>query len=145
MYVTITSESQSSIHFTIWLTMFELQAIVRWVHQMSPNWLQTLKGRRYPIYILQLPPIPNLSLSLYGYLFSSYRSFWDKCTEWPKNDLQRYPIYMLQLPPGPKFHSVSLYGQPFSNYRHWMTQQEAQGLWRSACQEDRQYDYDHEP
>ena len=44
----------------------------------------------------------------------SYKPFWDKCTEWPQNDLtlqgQSYPIYMLQLTPSPKFHSSSLYG-----------------------------------
>ncbi len=31
-------------------------------------------------------------------------------TKWSKVP---HPIYMLQLPPGPKFHSISLYGQRF--------------------------------
>ena len=30
---------------------------------------------------------------------------------------QRYPIYILELTPSPKFHSISLYGQPFASYR----------------------------
>ncbi len=30
-----------------------------------------------------------LSAFLYGHLFSSYRLFWNKCTNWPQNDLEQ--------------------------------------------------------
>ncbi len=61
--------------------VFELTAILRQIHRMTPKWSWTpTKGQRYPIYMLQLPTSPKfLSMSLHGYLFSSYENF-DRCT-----------------------------------------------------------------
>ena len=35
---------------------------------------------------------------------------------------QKYPVYTEYSPPRPKFHYVSLYGQPFSRYRFFENQ-----------------------
>ena len=60
-------------------------------------------------------------VSLYEEPFLSYRPFWEKCIEWPQNDLEHYELkctqYVLVLSLIPKFHSVLLYGQPFLRYR----------------------------
>ncbi len=53
--------------------------------QMSPKWLWTLKGQRYPICISQLPETPN---SLYSHPVLTYMPFWDKYTEWLQNGLE---------------------------------------------------------
>ncbi len=50
------------------------------------------QGQLY-IHILVTPPPPPPhskfhSISLYSQTYSSYRQFWEKCTEWPQNDLQ---------------------------------------------------------
>ncbi len=57
---------------------------------------------------------------------------WDKCTEWPQNDLDRYkvksPPYMCYynqyrinaiISRSCTFHSISLYDQPFLIYREF--------------------------
>ena len=47
--------------------------------------------------------------------------FWDKCTKWPQNNLEHFKViqspYVLLISTSLKFHSFSLYGQPFSSYR----------------------------
>ncbi len=74
-----TPESHISIRFALWLTPFEIRAILRQVNS---------------IYILQLPSNPKFhSFLLYGQPFMSYMPFWDKCTEWPqKNELEHWKI-----------------------------------------------------
>ncbi len=52
---------QTLLHFTLWLAIFELQAILRTVHQMTPKWPWTLKGQKYPMYILQLPRVTDFT------------------------------------------------------------------------------------
>ena len=54
------------------------------------------------------------SASVYDQPFLIYRPFWDKCTEWPQNDLKPYkvkdiniPIYLLLVSASPKFHPFS--------------------------------------
>ncbi len=45
----------------------------------------------YPIYVLPVTTSPKFhSVLLFDGLFSSYRPFWEKCTEWPQNDLEQY-------------------------------------------------------
>ncbi len=73
-----------------------------------------------------MSPSPKFeSFSLYSQLFWSYRLLWEKCTEWPPNDLkqvqgQMYAIYVLPVSMIPKFHTISLYGQPFfRNMSFW--------------------------
>ncbi len=75
------------------------------------------KGIRYIYYTLAVPPSTKFQLSLYDQPFSSYRPFWDKCTEWLKNYLEHYkvkghPIYALLEPLSLKFHSISVYDRP---------------------------------
>ncbi len=83
----------------------------------DPKWHWTLTGQRSPVYTLQVPPNPKFpSASLDGQPFSSYRPFWETCTEWPQNDIIK-ASYMFQVPPNPKFQSVSLDGKPFSSYK----------------------------
>ncbi len=111
-----TPESQISFRFPVQPVIFELQTILRRVHPITPKWPETLKGQRWPIYMLQLCKIFKFHFVLICYRqpFSTYRPFWDKCTDDPKLKCpwtmkdQRYLMYMLQLPPSPKFHSVSL-------------------------------------
>ena len=61
------------------------------------------------------------SISLYDQPFSSCKPFWDKCSEWAKNDTGHYKVkgiyYALLVHPGPKFQSVLLYGHSFSSCR----------------------------
>ncbi len=67
IHVTSTHGSQISITFALRQAVFESQAILIQVHRMTPKWNWTLKGQRYPVYMLQLPPSPNFhSVSLYG-------------------------------------------------------------------------------
>ena len=64
----------------------------------------------------------SLSFTLWHNPFSSYRPFWDKCTEWPQTlQGQRHTTYVLLVSPIPKFQSVLLYDQPFSRYRTFYT------------------------
>ncbi len=77
-------------HSTMIWSVFELQAILRKVHQMTPNWLEHYKLKCSP-YVLIVSIIPKFhSVTLYDQPFLRYRAFWDKCTEWPQNDLEPY-------------------------------------------------------
>ena len=79
--------SRISLRFAPWSSVFELQAILRQLLQMTPKWNWTLKCQRYPIYMLQLHQTPKFqSVLLCGQRFSRSRPFWDKCTEWSQND-----------------------------------------------------------
>ncbi len=85
----ITLESWISIHFTIRPDIFELQAILRQVHGMSPKRHKIRRGHWYPTYVLLLSPSPKLyTKSLYGQPFSSCSPLCDKFTEWPPNWLR---------------------------------------------------------
>ncbi len=67
---------------------------------------------------------------LYGQPFSSYRTFWDKCTEWPETDLNAKgskaphphftttpdPMHMLQL--SPIIHMLQLSPTPSTCYNY---------------------------
>ena len=50
IHTTITSELQISLHFTLWPAVFDLPAIWRQVHLMTPKWPLTLNAQRYPIH-----------------------------------------------------------------------------------------------
>ncbi len=39
--------------------VFEIQAILRQVHQMTPNWPWILQGQMYSMYVLLLSPSPK--------------------------------------------------------------------------------------
>ncbi len=98
-YICITSipDSQTSLSFTLWPAVFEIQVILRQVHQMTPKWLWTVQGHMCHIYMLLVSTSPKFhSVSLYDEPFSKYRPFWDKCTEWPQNDLE-HCIYYFSL------------------------------------------------
>ncbi len=73
----------------------------------------------YTCYIY--PRIQNFhSVSLNGQAFSSYRPFWNKCTEWPQHDHKQYKINGTHIhitPIIPKFHPTSLYGKSLSRHR----------------------------
>ncbi len=53
--VTATPELQILLRCALKPAVFELQAILRQVHRMTPKWPSTLKGPRYSIYVLPLP------------------------------------------------------------------------------------------
>ncbi len=94
-YVCVTSvlDSQILIRFALRPAVFEIQASLGQVHQMTPKWHWTLQGQRYPIYVLLLSTSSKVhSISLYGQPFWRYRQLWEKCTEWPQNDLERYKV-----------------------------------------------------
>ncbi len=61
------------------------------------------------------PVVSNNSI-----LKTSYRPFWDNCTEWLQNDIKHWKVkgtsyaYYNYLTPNPKFHPLSLYGKKFS-------------------------------
>ncbi len=62
------------------------------------------------------PWVLNFTVSLASQSLSCYRTFWDKFTKWPQNELERHPICIAQLSLRPKFQSASLYGQSFLSY-----------------------------
>ncbi len=122
IFITIVPESQISLRFALRPAFFNIQAILRQVHQMTPKWPWTLQGHRYPINVLLVSTSPKFhSVSLYDKQFSGYRPFWEKCTKWPQIDLEHYKLkcspYVLIVPMIPKFHSVSLYKAVFIRYR----------------------------
>ena len=93
IHVTITPKSQISLRVALWPAVFTLQAIFKQVHQITPKWPLTLKGQRYPIYMLQLPLLPNCSLfccTAGCFQVKGYRPFWDKCTELTQNGIEHY-------------------------------------------------------
>ncbi len=62
-------------------------------HRMTPKWTCTLQGHMCPLYVLLVSTNPTVhSVSLYDHPFSRYKSFWDKCTEWPQISLEPYKV-----------------------------------------------------
>ena len=120
--ITTTPESKISLNFALRPAISQIQAILREVHRMILKWLWTQKGQRYPICMLQQPPSPRFHpYALHRHPFSSYRPFWDKCTERPQMTLNtkrsKVPHICCISNLSPNFHPISLYGQPFSSYR----------------------------
>ena len=73
-------------------TPFCSTAILRKVHLWLQNDLKPDKVKCTP-YVLLVFVIPNFHcVLLYDQQFSRYRLFWDKCTEWPQNDLEPYKV-----------------------------------------------------
>ena len=87
IFVTSIHKSQISLRFALQWAIFELQAILRQVHWMTPNWPWTLQGLRYPIYVTSVRESQILLHFTLRNPFLSYRPFWDKCTEWPQMTL----------------------------------------------------------
>ncbi len=93
IFITTVPESQISLRFALRPAFFNIQAILRQVHQMTPKWPWILQGHRYPIYVLLVSMSPKFHfVSLYDEPFSSYRPFWEKRTKWPQNDLESYKV-----------------------------------------------------
>ncbi len=100
---TTTPNSQISLRFSIWPVVFELQAILRQVHQMTPKrlYFAIFGHETWPLalHTLQLPSSPKFhSVLLYGQRFSRQVH---RMT--PKMILN---TKRLQLPQSPKFHSI---------------------------------------
>ncbi len=53
-HITTVHDSQISFTFALEPVVFQIQAILRQMHWMILKWCWTLKGQRYPIYMLQL-------------------------------------------------------------------------------------------
>ncbi len=113
-----------------WLAGFELQAILRQMHCMTPNDLEYYIRSK-----VRHIPNPNFSVLPYSYKpFSSFKPFWYKCPKWPQNDLEhcickvkRYPTYVLLLILSSKFHCFALtscfFGVPkaiMRQYTEWL-------------------------
>ncbi len=81
-HVVTNPESQISLCFALWVAIFELQAILRQVHQKTPKWPGTLEGHMHPIYIYDnwLPRTFH-SFWLYGQPFLSNSPSWYKYTD----------------------------------------------------------------
>ena len=131
IHITTTPDSQISL----WVTNFHSVLLYRqrissylWlVHRIIPKWHWTLKGQRYPIYMLQLPPCQKFhSICSTASLFRVIGQFEISALNDPQMTLTTKGLkvsiyrYMLQLPPSPKNHSVLLYGQPFLSYRSFL-------------------------
>ncbi len=56
-----TLELKISVCFTLRWSVFELQAILRQVHWMTPKWPWTIKGQRYPYIYYNYPELPNFT------------------------------------------------------------------------------------
>ncbi len=114
--ITGIQESQMSVRFVLRPAGFVLQDILRIVDRMTPK--MTLNPTRSNVRHICVTSIHE---SLYNQPFSSYRRFWDKCIEWPQNDIEPYNgewlSYVLLVSTNSKFHSISLYDQPFLSYR----------------------------
>ncbi len=80
-----TPNSQIALRFDLWTAILELQIILIQVHRMTPKWLWTRKGKRHPIYMLQLPPESQFlrHFTLRTAVFE-LQTILDKCTNWPK-------------------------------------------------------------
>ena len=96
-----TTESQISIRFTLWPTVFKLHTpfVISAPKDSKSPW--TLQCERYPMYMSLVSLNPKFKLvSLYGQLFSIYIPFWVKwhqmTPKWPWTlRSQRYPMYIL--------------------------------------------------
>ena len=76
-YTTV-PEPQISLHFVLRPAIFELQAIFRQVHRMTPKGSWTLQDQRYTTYVLLVSSSPKFhSVLLYDQPFSKYRTFYN--------------------------------------------------------------------
>ncbi len=89
IHVTTTPGFQISPRFTVYAAIYELQAILRQVHRMTPKlpWTKTIKGTpctcdSYPCdsYLCV-----EISIRLYGETFSSYRPLETRAPNYPGN------------------------------------------------------------
>ena len=101
---------------------------------MTPKMTLNTMRSKVPHICYTITPKSQISfILLYNHLLSSYRPFRDKCIECPPNDLRLIiintifkrskvlHIHFTSTQLGPIFHSVSLYGQPFSSTGHCET------------------------
>ncbi len=107
-------DSQISLHFTLGPIVFKLQAIFMQVHHMTHKSPQMVPCKRYPIYVLLGSLGHKLqSDSLYRQQVSSFRPFWDKCTDWPQKDLGGCEVIVPHIcsarNPSTKFESVTIW------------------------------------
>ncbi len=130
IYVLLISTSpQISLRFAIWPVGFELQAILRQVHQMPPKWPWTPQGQMYQICATS---VPNSQISVRSTLRSAVfeiRPVMKKgitklsiigkhqmTSEWPWTlNIQKCPAYIKYLSRCPNFcqifHSKTNYFQ----------------------------------
>ncbi len=90
--VTSTHESQISLRFALRPAIFEIQAIFE---TNAPNDTKmTLNHTRSNVHMcVTVSPSPKFqSVLLYHQPFLRYKPFWEKCTEWPQNDLEHYKV-----------------------------------------------------
>ncbi len=117
--VTSVHESQFSLHFALRPVAVKLQAKLRQVHRMTPNWPWTPQGQLPYICITS---VPDSQISLYFALRTAVFKLQAVLRQvhrmTPKGlwTLQGHicPMYMLLVSTSAKFHSVSFYDQPFS-------------------------------
>ncbi len=96
-YILLVSLSPKiSLRSSLRPAVFQLQAILRQVHWMTPKWPWTLQ---HLVYTRSLISVTNIYESQISVLFCStsnrflsYRPFWDKVTEWPQNDLEHCEV-----------------------------------------------------
>ena len=98
-------ESQISTPFALRPTDVELQTIMSQVHRMTPNCLLKHQGQWYSINVLLVPlSITFHSIWFYPQQFSSYRQFWEKCTECPRCATAMSKVAHICGPSVPGFH-----------------------------------------
>ena len=131
IFITIVHESQISLRFALWPALFEIQAILRQVHWMTPNWPWTLQCQ---ITLYYITTVPESQISLHFALQPAVlelqailRHVHRMTSKWPWILLgQRYTTYVLLVSPSLKFWSVLLYDQRFPWYStlykipHWL-------------------------
>ena len=72
--------------------VFEMQAILRQLHRMTLKWPWTYKVKSCIPYVLPVSSsIKFQSFNLRPAIFES-QAIWDKCTEWPHNDLEHHKV-----------------------------------------------------
>ena len=122
VFITIVQESQISIRFTLRPAFFDIQAILRQVHWMTPKWPWTVQDQRYPRNVTSVQESQiSIRFALRPALFeiqAILRQVHRMTAKWPWTlPGHMCPIYMLAVSISPKFHSISLYDEPFSRYR----------------------------
>ncbi len=122
-YICITSvhDSQTLVRFALRPALFEIQATLRQVHRMTPNWPWTLQCQITLYYITTVPESQiSLRFALQPEVLelqAILRHVHWMTSKWPWTLLgQRYTTYVLLVSPSPKFCSVLLYDQRFPWY-----------------------------
>ena len=96
-YMYTLPESQISLCFALRPAVFEIQAILKKVHRMTPTWPWMGQGNSYLVYVLLLSTsFKSQSISLYDQPFSRCRPFWDKwmTANWPWTLQGQIALYM---------------------------------------------------